>query len=824
MSDTDGTDTSALFAEPGRTLSLDVREDHLQGTDVDGVVEGPYQATHRRIRNILSRDCGPMENIRSLLEVGAESLSVGHAHLVRIDPAKGSHEIVEVSGPHPAIEKGQVGNLAEAYCRKVVAGREALAVRNAGEQGWEGDRAYEKYGLSTYLGAKVVVDEDFYGTLCFVDSDPREEPIGEEEQTLLSLLVGAIQRELGRRKRRERVRRTGARLEALFEESPDMISVHARTGAFLDANYRLREATGYGEDALDEMTLWDLVEGPSLEETRRRWTNLEAGDRERVEARFRREDGSDFPVEIHLRRFSLDGAERLVAISHDISGRKKREHQLRRQNDLFQKAQALAHIGAWEYVIEDDELNWTDEVYEIYGLPKEVELTPEKAISFFHPEDRPSLQHAFSRAVESGVPYDVELRLVAAGGETRWVRAHGEAQTQEGGISRVRGTIQDITDRKRREHELRAAKARAEENEELFCSVMENAPVMIEVIDEDGRIKTVSDHFEEVLGWTEEDLAQEDAYRLWELMYPDPDRRRQVLEAVQEAPDKWQDFRTKSKRGDRVDSTWTNVVLSDGRRLGLGIDITDRKRHERELRRAKEKAEEAARLKTAMLTNMSHEVRTPLTAINGFAEILKEELQSSHQTVVEHILRSGKRLMNTLDSVLRLSKLEAGGYELDRVPVDLSSVAEQAAELYRQEAEENGVSVEVEEPGGQVEAHAQKEALNRIADNLVGNAIKFTPEGGAVTLRVAETDEMAILEVEDTGVGISEENQSEIFQAFKQESQGLAREFEGAGLGLSIVGRLVDALDGTVRVQSEKGSGSRFTVQLPAAGTETRFE
>jgi signal transduction histidine kinase len=251
-------------------------------------------------------------------------------------------------------------------------------------------------------------------------------------------------------------------------------------------------------------------------------------------------------------------------------------------------------------------------------------------------------------------------------------------------------------------------------------------------------------------------------------------------------------------------------------RVLLLDDVTEQKEYEEQLREAKEAAEEADRLKTAMLANMSHELRTPLTAITGYADMLKETLEGQPELFAEKIQHGGNRLSNTLESVLDFSELEAGAHDLERSPVDLAAITEDVATRHRSSAEEASLSMEIERPDEPVRAYSNDAALRRIAENLIDNAIKFTPEGGRVSVRVREDDETVVLEVEDTGIGIDEDALPQVFEAFRQESEGMAREYEGTGLGLSIVHELVDALGGEIDVDTEKGEGTRFVVRLPA--------
>lgn len=249
-------------------------------------------------------------------------------------------------------------------------------------------------------------------------------------------------------------------------------------------------------------------------------------------------------------------------------------------------------------------------------------------------------------------------------------------------------------------------------------------------------------------------------------------------------------------------------------------DISDHKAYERKLRRAKERAEDAARLKSAMLANMSHEVRTPLTAIIGFSEILCTELDADAARFAENIRQSSHRLMNTLDSVLELSKLDAGAYLLRRTDVDIPDRVRGTIEMMQPMAETAGVSLSLQADAetplvGSLDAGA----VDRVVTNLISNALKFTPEGGDVRVRVdqdqSDDEPVAVVMVEDNGVGIKSEFLPNLFDAFRQESDGMRRTHEGAGLGLTITRRLTQLLGGTISVESEKGEGTCFTVRFP---------
>ncbi len=250
------------------------------------------------------------------------------------------------------------------------------------------------------------------------------------------------------------------------------------------------------------------------------------------------------------------------------------------------------------------------------------------------------------------------------------------------------------------------------------------------------------------------------------------------------------------------------------RMSGIIMDVTARKEAEQELVAAKEKAEEMSRLKSAFLANVSHEIRTPLTSIIGFAEILADEVSSSHADRVEKIVRCSHRLKQTLDSVLDLSMIEAGEFSLDCRPFDLGREVGRRVELLRPTAERNGLDLHADVPSSEVRVHLDPSCLDRILTNLVTNAIKFTEEGHVRVCVRAEASHVAV-HVSDSGIGIADEFRPELFEAFKQESGGLRREHGGTGLGLSITKEMVELMEGEIAVESEKGKGTTFTVRLP---------
>ncbi len=257
----------------------------------------------------------------------------------------------------------------------------------------------------------------------------------------------------------------------------------------------------------------------------------------------------------------------------------------------------------------------------------------------------------------------------------------------------------------------------------------------------------------------------------------------------------------------------------------LETEIMHRKRTQEELLKAKHVAEDASRAKSAFLANMSHELRTPLNAIIGYSEMLEEETRDSGQVEnvrdLQRIQTAGKHLLSLINDVLDLSKIEAGKMGLHLETFDLRPMVEEIVTTLRPAAEKNSnhVVINVAENVGSMNADVTK--VRQILFNLLSNACKFT-DHGTITLDVERhtgEPEWIVFRVTDTGIGMTREQQANLFRDFAQADNSISRKYGGTGLGLSISSRFVQMMHGHVRVKSQLGEGSTFTVELPAVVT-----
>ena len=506
----------------------------------------------------------------------------------------------------------------------------------------------------------------------------------------------------------------------------------------------------------------------------------------------------------------------------------RREVEQRRQVETRWRRLVEGHPGPIYITIDGCFQYLNPSAVRFFGVTSQKELLGRSVFEFMEPDVREEMQ-ARKEQLEAGRPTaPVEYRMQRDDGTWRTVVTQSVPVTH-GGQPAAQTVLQDVTDRKRNEEELRR-------NKERFQAVSDQAIDVIAIVDHQANFQYLSASFEDVTGLGSEAMLGENAFArvhpddvaagtsAFERAITNPDTTVDVELRYEHASGDWRHLQVKAKR---------LHTAQDAPEMLINVrDVTEQKRYEEKLVAAKEKAEEMNRLKSAFLANMSHEIRTPLTSIIGFTDVLNDmDLEEQARHFIRLVHRSGERLLETLNSVLDLSQLEAGSVQLHPEAVRVVMEARSVVESFDQRAAAKGVDIQIETPSDPVTIVTDCSALQRVITNLVSNAIKFTDRGGTVTLRVwkgaaCAADQFAAngrrtpdnslgLEVSDTGVGIDEAFLPHLFDAFKQESTGNARQYEGNGLGLTITKQLVDLMQGTIAVKSAKGDGATFTVLLP---------
>jgi PAS domain S-box-containing protein len=380
----------------------------------------------------------------------------------------------------------------------------------------------------------------------------------------------------------------------------------------------------------------------------------------------------------------------------------------------------------------------------------------------------------------------------------------------------------------RRTEELRQANERirsefAERSraEEAFRVIFEASPVAIALMDLDGRYMDVNSAFEEQSGLPKAEVTGRDPAKVGLLTAETIEQIGREFAERGSVSGKEVQFR-RADGSMHTGLLWsrTAIIGNQFRRLGFFLDISERKKMEEELQRARCAAEAAAKAKSAFLANMSHEIRTPLNGVLGLSALLAgEQMTDGSQSMVNLIRESGEMLGRVLDDVLDFSKIDSGRLELESVPFSLRECLEWSIGMYRKTALEKNLSLSVSvDPRIPQQLMGDPTRIRQVVANLISNAVKFTEQGSveveAQLLPSDDATERISVRVKDTGIGIPPEGLSRLFQSFSQVDASTTRRYGGTGLGLAISKRLVEMMGGSLEVESQAGAGSTFQFNL----------
>jgi PAS domain S-box-containing protein len=512
---------------------------------------------------------------------------------------------------------------------------------------------------------------------------------------------------------------------------------------------------------------------------------------------------------------------RLAALPlEDPAARERNGFQARRAH--FIDAQSIASLASFEFDPRVGSVISSPEMSKIFGWKSDAPFDPARIVEAVHPDDVADviLWLQFDGAEASAIE-DCSFRICRPNDEIRYLQGRKktiEADRPDGG--KVVGTIQDVSDHM-------ALVRRHDEQAELYRGMFEHAVWGIFQTTEKGHYLAANAALARIYGYSSPDTMLAALTDIGRQLYVDPRRRDDFVRLMKE-DGSVAGFESQVYRNDGaviwISESCREVRSASGALLyyeGTVEDITIRKNAEWELKAAKEQAEAANRAKSAFLANMSHELRTPLNAILGFSEILRDELlgplgDARYREYAGDILGSGKHLLEVINDILDLTKIEAGHLELDEQPVDVESILAACERFVAESARRAGISLKVIAPQDEVALKADPTRLKQILLNLLSNAVKFTPAGSVTLTTGSEADGSFIFRVADTGIGMSEENMAKALLPFQQIDNSLARRYEGTGLGLTLTKSLAELHGGTLTLESALGRGTTVTVRLPA--------
>jgi PAS domain S-box-containing protein len=489
-------------------------------------------------------------------------------------------------------------------------------------------------------------------------------------------------------------------------------------------------------------------------------------------------------------------------------------------------AEQVAGIGFWRWELATGKVNWSAEMFRIWGMEETDNPDLGAGLNMVHPDDKAVADENIERAMRETEPFHSRpVRLLLPDGSIRHLAGRMSSERNaQGEVTALRGALVDISYLKLADEAVRASEAR-------YRLLADHSSDIIVRVDLQDRILYVSPSCR-TLGYEPEELVG----RLrWELTHPDDLQTLTKVRAnlVQGAPSSRADreyrFMTKDGRWVWMEGSPSIIRNEDGLPIEMVSqlrDISERKAFETDLMAARDDAEAAARAKSEFLANMSHEIRTPLTSIMGFSSLLQETggLPDAAGRYVQRIATAGQSLLSVVNDILDFSKLEAGQVDLDPHGFDPAAFVEDTVELLTTQAENKGLTLGlIIDDSVPARIDADSARVRQVLLNLVGNAIKFTAEG-RVSVSMSHADGMMRIQVADTGPGIPAERRDRLFQRFSQVDGSVSRNHGGTGLGLAICKGLVRLMGGEIGVDSEEDRGSVFWFTFAAPPADMTVE
>jgi two-component system cell cycle sensor histidine kinase/response regulator CckA len=612
---------------------------------------------------------------------------------------------------------------------------------------------------------------------------------------------------------------------AIFEQAADGIFIADTQGRFLEVNRQGCELLGYSRQEVLNLSWQDLIPTEDLANDPLRQDDLCAGKTVLKEQRLRCRDGRLLPVEISARMLS-DGS--LLGIVRDISGRMRAEHALREKDELLREMSGMAKIGGWEFDVATLQGTWTEEVARIHGLDPEIETNVELGLSFYQGESREKIESALREAIDLGKPYDLELEIVTAEGNHKWVRTIGHPIKQNNQVVKVRGTFQDITERKQAEEAMRLSMERLR----LALDAAKSGTWEWDLRTNEN---VWSEELWKVYGL--EPYSCVPSYEAWRQVVH-PDDRSMAEQVVQEAARQGAELNFEFRVLDR-DGT-ERWLMSRGRPLrdangqvvrfiGIVLDITERKQAEEDRAKLEEQLRQAQKMESVgrLAGGVAHDFNNLLTVIQGHCDLMQIQMSDRDPLLkeVKHIQQAGERAASLTRQLLAFSRRQM----LAPIVLDLNDLLANLRRMLERLIGEDITLTTVLAPG-LWSVTADPGQIEQVIMNLAINARDAMPTGGKLTIETgnvhlddsyARTHPEALvgpcvmLAVSDTGHGMDEPTRSRIFEPFFTTKEP----GRGTGLELATVYGIVKQSEGDILVYSKPGHGTTFKIYLPASET-----
>lgn len=616
----------------------------------------------------------------------------------------------------------------------------------------------------------------------------------------------------------EQLKLSEERLRTIIEAAPVGIIIEDKNGNILNANYAYERITGFKKGELIGKNVKILAAKENHPKIIENISKILSGEVLDHTVWSYRKDGKKIFLHLIEKTITLsDGSKGILSICVDETEKKQLQDVIIENEKKFRTIFETANEGI--VIVEKGEtiLDVNSKFCEMVNYSYE-ELVGHNFNDLFILEEETKLQLIQSEITREEGKNIYERKIIKRDGSIMWGRVSVSAiYDEKNNFIGSFAFITDITTQKQLQEELI-------KSEEQFRTIWEKSQDGMRLTDENGTVLLVNDAFCKMVGLRKEEIEGKPLSVVYS-----KERGEEIIRKYVES------FKSGQVKG----KTETLVELHNGRKvwfevsnsfleiggkkylLGIFRDTIEKHKLIEELTEAKEKAEEANRLKSGFISAMSHEIRTPLNVILGYTAVLQELFDDGTNADLSYyfhaINKSGQRLLNTITQILDISRIEAGEFEIKIMPIDINRKINSVIDQLNILAKEKNIKLNFTPDKTNPQVLGDAYCLDGILINLINNAIKFSSPDLPVNITSIREGNFVKVTVQDYGIGMSEEYQKHLFVAFSQEEVGYSRPYEGTGLGLALTKHFVEKMNGHIKVYSKKGEGTRFDVYIPLA-------
>jgi PAS domain S-box-containing protein len=676
---------------------------------------------------------------------------------------------------------------------------------------WQAEREIlEPQGIKSLIIVPLINENNLIGFIG-LDSVIKQRIFTRSEVNILRVLGNMLASLINHRHQEEIIEQTHKNYETFFNTVDDFLLVFDEEGKIIYMNEAVVKRLGYSHEESIGQAIFKVYPKDRRDEVRRASYDAINGITEGFSIPIVAKNGTIIPVETRLKRGFWNGKPAIFGVTKDISAITLSEEKFSKAFQSNAALMSISNLKTGKFIDVND------------AFLKNLDITFEEVIGKTTDElnllnDKNLLDRILENLKHNIPVRDFEVEVNSKSGK-QIIGLFSADLIYIGKDLCFLSVLIDITERKRAEEEVKRQTG-------LITSLLDSIPDIIFFKDFHGVYLGCNPPFAELVSKTKNEVTGKTDYDLFDKETADSFRFNDNLMLEDKKPrhnEEWVTY--PDTRKILVDTLKTTYTTSDGKLIGvLGIsrDITERKLAEEEIIRAKNEAEKANHAKSEFLSRMSHELRTPMNSILGFAQLLEMgELTSGQKKGVNHIIKSGKHLLDLINEVLDISRIEAGRLSLSIEPVNVPRIINEIIDIVNPFAYEKDLNITFTNNSDKLlYVNADSQRLKQVLLNLLNNAIKYNVDSGLVSIMASSskntTDDgySCRISISDTGVGISGHDIHKLFTPF--ERIGLeSSNVEGTGLGLAVVKKLMDAMKGKLGVESEKGKGSTFWIELP---------